>query len=37
MQSLLRTTFLTCALAITLIMTQPDTALGQAVTPAVAR
>ena len=37
MQSLLRTTFLTCTLAITLIMTQPDTALGQAVTPAVAR
>ena len=37
MKSLLRAALLTSTIAMTLIMTQPDTALGQAVTPAVAR
>jgi gamma-glutamyltranspeptidase / glutathione hydrolase len=37
MKSTLRAALLTCTLAMATIMTQPDTALGQAVTPAVAR
>ena len=37
MSSRLRASLVTSTLAMTLIMTQPDTALGQAVTPAVAR
>jgi gamma-glutamyltranspeptidase/glutathione hydrolase len=37
MKSRLRAAFLTSTLAMTLIMTPPDTALGQAVTPAIAR
>jgi len=37
MNSSLRAALLTSTVAVTMIMTQPDTALGQAVTPAVAR
>ena len=37
MKSSLRAAVLTSTVAVTMIMTQPDTALGQAVTPAVAR
>src|SRR5512145_2633477 len=37
MMNRLRAALLTSTLAMTVIMTQPDTALGQAVTPAVAR
>jgi gamma-glutamyltranspeptidase/glutathione hydrolase len=37
MKSSLRAALLTSTVAVTMIMTQPDTALGQAVTPAVAR
>ena len=37
MNSRLRAALLTCTIAMTVIMTQPDTALGQAVTPAIAR
>ena len=36
MKSSLRAALLTSTVAVTMIMTQPDTALGQAVTPAVA-